>query len=74
MELPANSISIGRGSVTYKEKNSILQKKKKKRKSSRGKFLNKNAANDSFTRSGRARTKKLVKYDIPLSRKGLSRG
>ena len=31
--------------------------------------MNKNATNDSFTCSGRARTEKLVKYDIPLSKK-----
>ena len=30
--------------------------------------MNKNAINDSFTCSGRARTEKLIKYDIPPSR------
>ena len=30
--------------------------------------MNKNATTDSFTCIGRARTKKLVKYDIPPSK------
>ena len=44
------------------------------RKLELGKFMNKNEANDYFTCSGRERIEKLVKYDSPLSKEGLSRG